>query len=64
MHNTSSVQQPHRMAKRHAMDCGRPKCMLCGNRRKVFGEITFQEQKNTQDKFYQDDQLEDESNKD
>ena len=25
--------QPHRLAKKHAMDCGRPHCTLCGNPR-------------------------------
>lgn len=28
-------KQPHRMAKHHAMDCGNPKCALCGNPRRV-----------------------------
>ena len=27
-------KEPHRMAKHHAMDCGNPKCMLCGNPRR------------------------------
>jgi hypothetical protein len=25
--------QPHRLAKKHAMDCGTPGCVLCGNPR-------------------------------
>lgn len=29
-----AVKQPHRMAKHHAMDCGQPGCMLCGNPRR------------------------------
>ena len=40
-----AVQQPHRMAKHHAMDCGRPGCMLCGNPRKLFKEPTVQERR-------------------
>jgi len=44
----AAVKQPHRMAKRHAMDCGRPGCYLCGNRRR-HGEITVQEQRLFQD---------------
>ena len=29
-----AIKQPHRHAKHHAMDCGNPKCMLCGNPRR------------------------------
>lgn len=36
---------PHKYAKRHAMDCGRPNCGLCGNPRKIYNEKTVQEQK-------------------
>ena len=43
------VKEPHRMAKHHAMDCGRPGCMLCGNPRKIFKELTAQEKKLFQD---------------
>ena len=43
------VDQPHRYHKRHAMDCGRPGCMLCGNRRKLFKELTQQEKSLFQD---------------
>lgn len=28
-----AVKQPHRLAKHHAMDCGQPGCVLCGNPR-------------------------------
>ncbi len=44
-----AVKQPHRMAKHHAMDCGQPGCMLCGNPRKIFKEITAQEKRLFQD---------------
>jgi hypothetical protein len=27
------------------MDCGNPKCMMCGNPRKTFKEVTHQEKK-------------------
>ena len=40
-----SVTEPHRLAKHHVMDCGNPKCVMCGNPRKVFGEKTIQEKK-------------------
>lgn len=32
--DNKSVKEPHRHAKRHAMDCGQPGCMLCGNPRR------------------------------
>lgn len=44
-----AVKQPHRMAKHHAMDCGQPGCMLCGNPRKLFKERTAQEKRLFQD---------------
>lgn len=44
-----AVKEPHRMSKHHAMDCGQPGCMLCGNPRKVFNEMTTQEKRLFQD---------------
>ena len=44
-----AVKEPHRMSKHHAMDCGQPGCMLCGNPRKIFKELTQQEKKMFQD---------------
>lgn len=44
-----SVNEPHRFHKRHAMDCGNPKCVVCGNPRKVFKQRTYQERKQDQD---------------
>ena len=44
-----AIKEPHRMAKHHAMDCGQPGCMLCGNPRKVFNELTHQEKRMYQD---------------
>ena len=32
--NDKHIKEPHRHAKHHAMDCGNPKCMLCGNPRR------------------------------
>ncbi len=43
------VKEPHRMAKHHAMDCGQPGCVLCGNPRKIFKELTAQEKRLFQD---------------
>jgi len=42
--NGLDVKQSHRFAKHHAMDCGNPKCMLCGNPRKLYKEPTIQEE--------------------
>lgn len=44
-----AVKEPHRLAKHHAMDCGQPGCMLCGNPRKIFKEVTTQEKRLFQD---------------
>lgn len=44
--NKKVSEQPHRLAKRHAMDCGRPNCMLCGNPRKLHKDkLTYQEKR-------------------
>jgi len=43
------VDEPHKFAKRHAMNCGNPKCHMCGNPRKVFNEPTQQEKRLFQD---------------
>ena len=45
--------QPHRLAKKHAMDCGQSGCMLCGNPRrtrnhKTKDKLTTQERRNNQ----------------
>ena len=38
------VEEPHKFAKQHAMDCGNPQCLLC-SREKVFGEPTIQQKR-------------------
>jgi hypothetical protein len=43
------VEEPHKFAKHHAMDCGNPGCMMCGNPRKTFNELTAQEKRMFQD---------------
>jgi len=50
-HDTSKLaKQPHRLAKRHAMDCGSPQCYLCGNPRKTHKDkLTAQEKRLFQD---------------
>lgn len=39
------LKQPHRFAKHHATNCGIPRCVMCGNPRRVFGEKTIQEKR-------------------
>ena len=46
-------EQPHRLAKNHAMDCGQPGCVICGNprrtrRHKLKDQLTTQERRNNQ----------------
>ena len=44
------LKEQHRMAKHHTMDCGNPKCMLCGNPRKSHKDkLTAQEKRMYQD---------------
>jgi len=43
------VKEPHKFAKRHAMNCGNPNCVMCGNPRKTFKELTQQEKRLFQD---------------
>ena len=54
-HNSSPsennvIKQPHRLAKHHAMDCGRPGCAMCGNPRHIHKDsLTAQEKRLFQD---------------
>lgn len=43
------VTEPHKFAKSHAMNCGNPQCVMCGNPRKTFKELTQQEKRLFQD---------------
>lgn len=49
------VDEPHKFAKHHAMNCGNPKCLLCSNPRKVFKEKTIQEQRHEQQKLWDEE---------
>ena len=40
-----TVKEYHRYAKHHAMNCGRPNCLLCSNPRRTWKEKTIQEKK-------------------
>jgi hypothetical protein len=39
------VTDPHRLHKKHAMDCGNPQCYLCGNPRKTHKDKLTQQEK-------------------
>lgn len=43
------VEEPHKLVKHHVMNCGNPKCIMCGNPRKMFKEKTIQEKRFDQD---------------
>jgi len=44
-YNQRNIKQKHRLAKRHAMDCGNPQCYLCGNPRKTHKDKLTQQEK-------------------
>ena len=51
--NTKYINQPHRLAKHHAADCGQPGCVFCSNPRhnksvKGKDRLTTQEKRNNQ----------------
>jgi hypothetical protein len=46
------VKEPHKLAKHHALDCGRPGCIMCGNPRKVWKQETIQEKRLKQPELY------------
>jgi len=43
------VEEPHKLAKHHVLDCGNPNCPLCSSPRKLYGERSIQERR-----FYQE----------
>ena len=52
--NQKYIEQPHRLIKHHAMDCGVPNCIMCANPRRTFGEKTMQERRFDQTKTWED----------
>lgn len=52
--NDEVIKQPHRLAKHHAMDCGTPGCLMCGNPRKTFKDRTVQEKRFDQKKLHEE----------
>jgi hypothetical protein len=53
-HN-APVESPHQFAKHHAMNCGNPNCVMCGNPRKVWNEKTIQEKRFEQTEQFDND---------
>jgi hypothetical protein len=49
------LDQPHRFAKHHAMDCGNPNCPMCSSPRKTYKEPTIQEKSFDQTKAWVDE---------
>ena len=49
------VEEPHTLAKKHTMNCGDPKCHMCGNPRKMFKEKTIKEKSFDQTKEWTSD---------
>lgn len=49
--NKKIFVQPHRLAKHHVLDCGSPRCILCGNPRRlnIKNKLTTQERRLFQD---------------
>jgi len=43
------VTEPHKFVKHNALDCGNPGCPMCANPRRLWGELTQQEQRMFQD---------------
>ncbi len=48
------VDSPHRYHKVKAFNCGDPKCTMCGNPRKFFGEPTMQERRFQQRRLHEE----------
>ncbi len=53
-HN-APVESPHQFAKHHAMNCGNPNCVMCGNPRKMWNEKTIQEKRFEQTEKYKEE---------
>lgn len=47
--NTGKIDSSHRYHKKSGVTCGNSNCVMCGNPRKFFKELTMQEQRLMQD---------------
>jgi len=50
-----ALKNPHKYHKASLFNCGNPKCVMCMNPRKAFGEKTMQERKFEQTEKLKDD---------
>lgn len=50
----SNIEEPHKFAKHHAMDCGIPGCVMCANPRRTWNEETIQEKSFKQTEKWKD----------
>ncbi len=50
-----NTEEPHKFAKKHALNCGNPRCVMCGNPRKMFKEKTIQEKSFEQTQSWNDE---------
>lgn len=50
-----ALENPHKYHKTSLFNCGNPKCIMCMNPRKGFGEKTIQERKFEQNERIKDD---------
>lgn len=44
-----TMRQPHRLHKVNGINCGNSNCVMCGNPRKIFKELSIQERRMYQD---------------
>lgn len=49
------TQEPHRFNKHHALNCGNPRCVMCANPRRTFGDKTIQEKRFDQSKLWSEE---------
>lgn len=49
------LEEPHKAAKKHIMNCGNPGCSMCGNPRKLFNEKTIKERSFEQTELWNDE---------
>jgi hypothetical protein len=47
--NGIPLDEAHKLHKKSAVTCGNSDCVMCGNPRKIFGELTQQEKRMSQD---------------
>ncbi|NBP15797.1 hypothetical protein EBU95_15645 [bacterium] len=50
-----TVEEPHKLLKHHALDCGVSDCPMCSSPRKRFGERSIQERRFYQERLRQED---------